>query len=546
MFFYLKRRYKENLLLLAVIIVSIILKLRSAFLTAEAFNSLLAGETDSFLSKVILCASLYFGYVVLFAFQTWYDVFVRQKMIGDIRSDISSSYAMHRPNQSSEYTSGKMVSWLTTDSNRISNEGFKRLYTIVEAIIEVLLSVFALAFLNWKLMLVIVALAIINLILPKLADKKLASVFGKLTLSQENFTASIANLYNGFTCLFSLNKQDFLVSKSDKEIQSIQKAEIDSYKIVGVATFLAAFGNVLGQIGSLMISGIFVAQKMLTFGDILSVSNISVNIFNGVSNLSSNIIEIKAAFPIFEKHKKFLNASKEEQLNDNMKLKNVSLNTKIELNKVNLTLGNNEILSNASYTFKKGKKYCIVGPSGTGKSTLLKLLTGSLNYDSGTIELDDQALKAINGSSLRSQITYVEQTPYIFNGTIRENITLTNDFSDEEIESVIQKVCLTNDISQLSKGLDTLIGEGALDLSGGQKQRISLARAILNGSQFLLLDESTSNLNKALAQSIEKELLSDDAYSLIVITHHLSEEMKPYFDDIISLENGKLVSQATT
>ncbi|MEQ9764575.1 ABC transporter ATP-binding protein [Streptococcus jiangjianxini] len=546
MFFYLKRRYKENLLLLAVIIVSIILKLRSAFLTAEAFNSLLAGETDSFLSKVILCASLYFGYVVLFAFQTWYDVFVRQKMIGDIRSDISSSYAMYRPNQSSEYTSGKMVSWLTTDSDRISNEGFKRLYTIVEAIIEVLLSVFALAFLNWKLMLVIVALAIINLILPKLADKKLASVFGKLTLSQENFTASIANLYNGFTCLFSLNKQDFLVSKSDKEIQSIQKSEIDSYKIVGVATFLAAFGNVLGQIGSLMISGIFVAQKMLTFGDILSVSNISVNIFNGVSNLSSNIIEIKAAFPIFEKHQKFFNASKEEQLNDNMKLKNVRLNTKLELNRVNLTLGNNEILSNASYMFKKGKKYCIVGPSGTGKSTLLKLLTGSLNYDSGTIELDGQVLKSINGSSLRSQITYVEQTPYIFNGTIRENITLNNDFSDEEIESVIQKVCLTNEINQLTKGLDTLIGEGALDLSGGQKQRISLARAILNGSQFLLLDESTSSLNAALAQSIEKELLSDDTYSLIVITHHLSEEMKPYFDDIISLENGKLVSQATT
>ncbi|XHX11099.1 ATP-binding cassette domain-containing protein [Streptococcus dysgalactiae subsp. equisimilis] len=184
--------------------------------------------------------------------------------------------------------------------------------------------------------------------------------------------------------------------------------------------------------------GLFVARKLLTFGDILSVSTISVSVFNGVSNLSSKIIQIKGVFPIFEKQLTFSNLVKEELLEENQKISNITFTSQLELMNVNLTFNGYNIFSDTNYRFKKGGRYCIIGPSGTGKSTLFKLLNGSLNYDSGEIELDGQSITKIKGKALRSQITYVEQTPYIFNTTLRENIVLDGQFSDKEINDAIE------------------------------------------------------------------------------------------------------------
>lgn len=542
MSFYLKKRYKENILLFIIIVCTVLLKLKAAFLTAEAFNKLIEGNTETFLYQVSLCALLYFFYVILFSFQVWYGVAVRQKMLADIRENIIHHYASYSLNSHQNYSDGRMIAWLTTDITRIDQEGLRNFYSIVAAVIDVILSIVTLLYINWILTGIIILLAIANLLLPKLIDNKMSLAFQNLTHQQENFTNNITNMLGGFIYLFSLNKQKFLISKSHKEIKSICSTEINTYKVVGVATFLAALGNVLGQIGSLIIAGIFVSRKLLTFGDILSVSTISVNIFNGISNLASSVIDLKGVVPIFEKQKEFFTLIQEDSLEQDQKKKDIKFQSALSLENVNLSFDNHTILSDSTYEFEKGKKYCIVGPSGSGKSTLFKVLNGSLPYDSGLVKLDNHLLTDINSSSLRDIITYVNQSSYIFNGTIRENILLNGSFSDEKINEVINLVELSDEIQKFPKGLDTVIGDSGVKLSGGQQQRVVLARAIMNGSQFLLLDESTSNLNVSLAQSIEKKLLSDDVYSIIFITHHLSDEVRKYFDDIVELKQGKLVS----
>lgn len=542
MSFYLKKRYKENILLFIIIVCTVLLKLKAAFLTAEAFNKLIEGNTETFLYQVSLCALLYFFYVILFSFQVWYGVAVRQKMLADIRENIIHHYASYSLNSHQNYSDGRMIAWLTTDITRIDQEGLRNFYSIVAAVIDVILSIVTLLYINWILTGIIILLAIANLLLPKLIDNKMSLAFQNLTHQQENFTNNITNMLGGFIYLFSLNKQKFLISKSRKEIKSICSTEINTYKVVGVATFLAALGNVLGQIGSLITAGIFVSRKLLTFGDILSVSTISVNIFNGISNLASSVIDLKGVVPIFEKQKEFFTLIQEDSLEQDQKKKDIKFQSALSLENVNLSFDNHTILSDSTYEFEKGKKYCIVGPSGSGKSTLFKVLNGSLPYDSGLVKLDNHLLTDINSSSLRDIITYVNQSSYIFNGTIRENILLNGSFSDEKINEVINLVELSDEIQKFPKGLDTVIGDSGVKLSGGQQQRVVLARAIMNGSQFLLLDESTSNLNVSLAQSIEKKLLSDDVYSIIFITHHLSDEVRKYFDDIVELKQGKLVS----
>ncbi|XHW28304.1 hypothetical protein ABVA02_09920 [Streptococcus dysgalactiae subsp. equisimilis] len=126
-----------------------------------------------------------------------------------------------------------------------------------------------------------------------------------MTIQQETFTSNVGNYLEGFLSLFSINKQSFLVSKLDKEIKNMCNSEISSYKIIGVATFFAAFGMFWDKLEVYNDLGLFVARKLLTFGDILSVSTISVSVFNGVSNLSSKIIQIKGVFPNFEKQLTF-------------------------------------------------------------------------------------------------------------------------------------------------------------------------------------------------------------------------------------------------
>ena len=281
---------------------------------------------------------------------------------------------------------------------------------------------------------------------------------------------------------------------------------------------------------------------MITFGAILSVGTISSNIFNGVSNLSSNIISVKGVLPIFEKHQHFFKLVADYQKEEGQKVNDSQLRSNLTLDKVSLAFDAHPILSEASYTFEKGKKYCLIGPSGSGKTTIFKLLNGSLAYDSGQITLDGQPITAIQGARLRSQITYVDQTPYLFKGSIRDNVLLGNQVKEEELYQVLDKVGLRAEIERLPQGLETLVGEGGLSLSGGQTQRLALARALLNGSRFLLLDESTSSLDQKLAKSIEKQLLRDSSYSLLVITHHLSEDLAVYFDDILQLNQGKLLS----
>ncbi|MCS4488054.1 ATP-binding cassette domain-containing protein [Streptococcus sciuri] len=540
MFLYIRKRYKENVFLFIIIAISTFLKIESAFLTADAFNGLIAGDTEVFVRGAILAALLYFVYVILLAFRTWYEVFVRQKMLADIRNDIVSSYVKTNPNKDSE---SNIISWLTMDINRIDNEGYGSFYKITEAIVEVTLSIFALIYINWLLMLSIVLLAVLNLILPKLLDKQMAESFGQLTSKQEKFTIAINNIAGGFKHLFSLNQQKYFSLKAGEEIESIREVETSTYKIVGAVTFLAAFGNVLGQIGSFILSGFFVVNKLISFGQVISVSTISVDIFNGVSNLSSSIIEMMGIFPIFEKFQSLQKGIQEESLKDDSKIQNFEFTDAVTLKDLTLSLEGNEIFSCANFTFQKGKKYCLVGASGTGKSTLLKILNGGMSYDRGTVAFDDTLIADISGSSLRSQITYVEQYPYVFDGTVRENILLKNKNLEGKIEEILTSVGLLEEVKKLPKGLDTVIGSEGVSLSGGQQQRLSLARALINGGNFLLLDESTSSLNRELARMIEKNLLSNHQYTIIAITHHLSSEMKPYFDEIIELKEGKIVIQ---
>lgn len=203
------------------------------------------------------------------------------------------------------------------------------------------------------------------------------------------------------------------------------------------------------------------------------------------------------------------------------------------------------VLQDLSFVAAAGKMTAIVGASGAGKSTLVALLQRFYDVDKGSITVDGQDISQVTKQSLRGSIAYVSQAPYLFEGTIRDNIRYGRpDASDAEIELAAQQAAADDFIRQQPEGYDTPVGENGVTLSGGQRQRVSIARAIVRNAPILLLDEATSALDNEAEARVQQALTHVmEGRTTIVIAHRLSTVVNA--DHIIVLESGHLVEQGT-
>jgi ABC-type bacteriocin/lantibiotic exporter with double-glycine peptidase domain len=269
--------------------------------------------------------------------------------------------------------------------------------------------------------------------------------------------------------------------------------------------------------------------QYVTVGSLVATGNLASNIFNSLGNFSNLLMQVKSVEPIFEK----FDCLEEERKVEKESLKDVT--TGIHLRELSYTYGEKKVLNNVQASFSLGQKCAIVGASGTGKTTLLNILNGKLLDYTGSVTVSGKELKELDGHALREHILYLDQTPYIFDGSVRDNITLGENFTDEEIAQAIIGSDLAQMIEQLPQGLDTPVGEAGRSFSGGQKQRIALARGLVRGKKIILLDEGTSSLDEESALKIEENLLAHSELTVIMITHHLRDSIREKLDTILRL-----------
>ena len=210
----------------------------------------------------------------------------------------------------------------------------------------------------------------------------------------------------------------------------------------------------------------------------------------------------------------------------------------ITIENLSFHYGSKSILEDLSLHFKKGGKYAITGPSGCGKSTLLKLLLGWLPDYGGTIRFDGRDARDFTPEQLQQQMSCIEQNVFLFNATIRENITLGGSFSEERLGKALRDSALAGDLASMPDGLDTAVGEEGGNLSGGQRQRVAIARALIHGRSVLLVDEGTSALDQENADIVEKSLLANPDLTLILVSHHLTPERKTQFTQVFDLQGA--------
>jgi ATP-binding cassette subfamily B protein len=218
---------------------------------------------------------------------------------------------------------------------------------------------------------------------------------------------------------------------------------------------------------------------------------------------------------------------------------------KIEFKNIKFSFGNRVILKNLNFVVNPGHKVAIVGPTGAGKSTISKLLFRFYDPSSGAISIDNQNIKNVTQSSLRSNIGVVPQDTVLFNDTIKYNISYSKPgASFEEINKAAKLSSIDRFIANLEFGYDTIVGERGLKLSGGEKQRVAIARALLKNPKIFIFDEATSALDSKTEKSIEKSLKKlSNKNTTLVIAHRLSTIIDA--DKIIVLENGTIAEQGS-
>ena len=273
---------------------------------------------------------------------------------------------------------------------------------------------------------------------------------------------------------------------------------------------------------------------------IVQLTNFVVLPINKLGTEVGNFHAGKAVYLTLLDKQSNLKESKKHKNNDK-KISKETLIRGVKFDNVSFSYDNHsdEVLRQVNFVLEKNKKYVLVGSSGSGKSTLMKLLMRFYELDKngqGEILIDDDSLLDIDERSLYSLFGIVDQDIFIFNGTIRDNITLGEDYMDEELLSVIAASGLSNLIKKV--GLDYNIGECGEELSGGQRQRIAIARLLIRKTPIMIFDEATSSLDKKTTFDIEKTILDLKNTTALVSSHKLDMELLRKYDSIIFLKDG--------
>ena len=470
---------------------------------------------------------------------------VAEEVKKKIQIDMLSSFIKADTQQIENKHSGKYISNLNFDVNQITGmlsnsflSFFKDGLTLIGLLTVMFLQ-------NWRLSLI----AIIMIPIASITAKKLGRRMGKVaTEAQEksgDLNKYLIDLFKNHKVIKIFQRENFENKRSEKFVDDLKKKSIKIATVFIRATpimeiltgimiaILIFYSGKLIMNGQLNINNFFsfLAAMMLAYQPVKSLATINVGIFQGLS-------AGKRIIPIIDTKN---NISSNESLGE-LKLNEGSINfSNVNFNyESNL---DNRVLKDININIAGNKMTALVGHSGSGKSTLLSLIPRIYDPISGKVEVDGQNIKEVKLSSLRKEISIVDQNTTLFDDTVLNNIKYAKpDASNDEIFKAADMAMCTDFINKLENKFETKIGENGIKLSGGEKQRLSIARAFLKNSKIILLDEATSSLDSETEEKIQKaleKLISNK--TTIVIAHRLSTILNSNI--IYVLDKGKVIDQ---
>ena len=498
-------------------------------------------------NREALTQAILIGAIVIFIYASlnFISLRLRNKLVRQIMSryknKVFKSILDRDYREFSKEKSGKFISILTENMKKIEQDYLHQYFNISKNISLMIFSLVAMFIGNWFLTLLVIIASIIPMMISGFIGQKSASLQNSSMIADQKYLAKVKDILAGFLVIKSFNVKDAICEDYSNESEKFDEI----YFIKGKFDVLA---NVISQLSGMIVFLVaFGGGMYLVFGGhttigsvtaIVQLVNFVVMPLNEIGMGMSKFREGQATLNSFEvKDVIELQTGKTKEYFDDV----------ISFSNVDFSYPNAEekIFNHLSLQIKKGEKIAIVGMSGSGKSTLLNLLLRFYDVTSGYISIDNQDLQAISAESLYNLMTIVQQDVYIFDDTLKANITLSQSFTEDDIKKAVQQSGLESYILENELGLQTLCGENGSNLSGGERQRLSIARALIRKTPILLLDEATSSLDNKVTTEIENSILEIQDLTVLVVTHKLNKSMLKKYNRILFMKNGVIVEDGS-
>lgn len=431
------------------------------------------------------------------------------------------------------------VSALTNDCTSIENNYLAATFTLIELLFCFLGALIMMLYYSPVMLVLAVALSFLPVAVSMTAGNRLTEQEKEISKKNERFVSIVNELLSGFPVIKSFRAETQASRLFSQRNEQAEEAKKNKRRTEQLISLLANDAGIIAQMG-IFLAGAWLAisGKGVTAGVVIVFVQLMNYILNPISQVPLLWSNRKAAIALMEK----LSDALSENVREEGREKLNGFSEKIEVK--DLTYGyepESPVLKDLDVQFDAGKSYAIVGGSGSGKSTLLNLLMGSSSNYQGEICIDGVSIKNIESESLYQLMTSVQQNVFVFNDTIRNNVTMFHEFPDKEVTLALERSGLSEFIEK--RGEEFVCGENGANLSGGERQRISIARALLRKSPILLVDEATAALDAATARTVSFSILNLVGMTRIVVTHRLEEAILRRYDKILVMKNGTICEQ---
>ena len=431
------------------------------------------------------------------------------------------------------------VSALTNDCTSIENNYLAATFTLIELLFCFLGALIMMLYYSPVMLVLAVALSFLPVAVSMTAGNRLTEQEKEISKKNERFVSIVNELLSGFPVIKSFRAETQASRLFSQRNEQAEEAKKNKRRTEQLISLLANDAGIIAQMG-IFLAGAWLAisGKGVTAGVVIVFVQLMNYILNPISQVPLLWSNRKAAIALMEK----LSDALSENVREEGREKLNGFSEKIEVK--DLTYGyepESPVLKDLDVQFDAGKSYAIVGGSGSGKSTLLNLLMGSSSNYQGEICIDGVSIKNIESESLYQMMTSVQQNVFVFNDTIRNNVTMFHEFPDKEVTLALERSGLSEFIEK--HGEEFVCGENGANLSGGERQRISIARALLRKSPILLVDEATAALDAATARAVSFSILNLVGMTRIVVTHRLEEAILRRYDKILVMKNGTICEQ---
>lgn len=469
---------------------------------------------------------------------------ISQKYTKNLRTKVNKKINKLPMNYFDKKNTGEILSLITNDIDTIGqnlNQAATELITCIVMVIGILIMMFSI---NVGMTIITLIILPISIILSALFVGKSQKHF----LDQQNLLASvngsIEEMLSGHTVVKAFNASDKVINNFNDYNTKLAEAAWKSNFISGLMNPIMTLVGNIGYVIVAILGAINVLKGRITVGNIQSFITYTKNFTNPIGDLASILTELQGMVAASERVFEFLNETEEKPSTNKIKLNEI----KGEVEFKNVKFGYTEdkiIINNFSTKVKSGKKIAIVGPTGSGKTTLVKLLMRFYDVKDGEILIDGINIKDIDRSELRRKFGMVLQDTWLFSGSIMENLRYGKlDATDDEVIDASKTAYVHHFIQTLPDGYNMVLNEDTNNISGGQKQLLTIARAILADPKILILDEATSSVDTRTEVLIQKAMdkLMKNRTSFI-IAHRLSTIQNA--DLILVLKDGDIIEQGT-